>query len=182
MDHFLIWASLVAGYFFAFLAESRRHQKNYQFLRSRGAEETAATLMKAYYAAPWLILALAAVERYFRGSTSILVDLRPLALTLIIFGFLLRIWVIHSLGWLWTRRCLHRRGFPKINSGPFRWISHPEYLARIIEISGFCLFLNSYATLGLGLISGSLAVILITRRELAQMASFEWGTTEMPRT
>ena len=46
-----------------------------------------------------------------------------------------RLWVISSLGQYWTTRILTLPGAPLVQTGPFRWFRHPNYLVVIAEIA-----------------------------------------------
>jgi methyltransferase len=46
-----------------------------------------------------------------------------------------RLWVIASLGRYWTTRILTLPGVPLVQTGPFRWVRHPNYLLVIAEIA-----------------------------------------------
>ena len=46
-----------------------------------------------------------------------------------------RVWVIASLGGRWTTRIIIDPGAPRIRSGPYRWLDHPNYLVVICEIA-----------------------------------------------
>ncbi len=49
----------------------------------------------------------------------------------------LRWWCISTLGPRWNTRVIVVPGLPRITGGPYRWLSHPNYLAVIVE--GFAL-------------------------------------------
>jgi methyltransferase len=55
----------------------------------------------------------------------------------------LRWWCIRTLGPRWTARVIVLPGAPLVHSGPYRWFSHPNYVAVIIE--GFALPLTGSA-------------------------------------
>ena len=55
----------------------------------------------------------------------------------------LRWWCIRTLGPRWTARVIVLPGAPLVRSGPYRWFSHPNYVAVIIE--GFALPLTGSA-------------------------------------
>ena len=55
----------------------------------------------------------------------------------------LRWWCIRTLGPRWTARVIVLQGAPLVDSGPYRWFSHPNYAAVIIE--GFALPLTGSA-------------------------------------
>jgi methyltransferase len=46
-----------------------------------------------------------------------------------------RVWVIRTLGPRWTTRIITLPGAPLVRSGPFRFVSHPNYLVVIGEIA-----------------------------------------------
>jgi methyltransferase len=46
-----------------------------------------------------------------------------------------RIWVIAGLGRRWTTRLIALPGAPRVTSGPYRWLSHPNYLIVAGEIA-----------------------------------------------
>jgi methyltransferase len=57
---------------------------------------------------------------------------------LLVLFFLLqvgRVWVITSLGRRWTTRLIVHPGAPLVTSGPYRLLSHPNYLIVICEIA-----------------------------------------------
>ncbi len=56
---------------------------------------------------------------------------------LILFGFieLARVWVLRSLGNRWTVRIISVPGEQLVARGPYRFVSHPNYLVVIAEIA-----------------------------------------------
>ncbi len=46
-----------------------------------------------------------------------------------------RIWVIATLGSRWTTRIIVLPDEPLVKSGPYRWLSHPNYIVVIGEIA-----------------------------------------------
>jgi methyltransferase len=48
---------------------------------------------------------------------------------------LARIWVIATLGGRWTTRIINLPGAPLVRSGPYRFVSHPNYLVVAGEIA-----------------------------------------------
>lgn len=55
-------------------------------------------------------------------------------LVLLLLAQLLRYWTISTLGSRWTVRVIVRPGFDLVDSGPYRWLSHPNYVAVVLEI------------------------------------------------
>jgi methyltransferase len=110
------------------LAELWLARRNTAALLARGAVEVAAR----HYP---LIVALHAVwlaTLWLLGSTAE-VNLDWLALFALL--QLARLWVLATLGPRWTTRIIILPGAPLITSGPYRWLSHPNYAVVVAEIA-----------------------------------------------
>ena len=59
----------------------------------------------------------------------------------------IRVWVLATLGRRWTTRIIVLPGVPLVTTGPYRFVSHPNYLVVIGEIAALplCLGLPWYA-------------------------------------
>lgn len=59
----------------------------------------------------------------------------------------LRVWVLVTLGPRWTTRIIVQPGRPLVATGPYRWLSHPNYAVVVGEIAALplCLGLPWYA-------------------------------------
>ena len=59
----------------------------------------------------------------------------------------LRVWVLGTLGSRWTTRIIVQPGLALVAKGPYRWISHPNYVVVVGEIAvlPLCLGLPWYA-------------------------------------
>lgn len=80
-----------------------------------------------------------------------------------------RVWVFATLGGRWTTRIIVLPGAPLVRHGPYRFVSHPNYLVVIGEIAvlPLCLGLPWYA---LAFSVANLAVLTIRVR--AETATF----------
>jgi methyltransferase len=80
-----------------------------------------------------------------------------------------RLWVLTTLGWRWTTRIIVLPGAPLVRTGPYRFLSHPNYVVVIGEIAilPLCLGLPWYA---LTFSIANLAILAIRVR--AENASF----------
>lgn len=60
---------------------------------------------------------------------------------LVVFGLgkALKLWAIASLGYRWSFRVLVLPGQPLVQSGPYRYLSHPNYVAVLGELAGMAL-------------------------------------------
>jgi methyltransferase len=54
----------------------------------------------------------------------------------------LRVWILLTLGRRWTTRIIVLRGAPLVANGPYRFLSHPNYLVVIGEIAALPLCLG----------------------------------------
>ena len=63
---------------------------------------------------------------------------RPLNMAwLVVFALLqvLRVWVLATLGPRWTTRIIVQPGLALVATGPYKWISHPNYVVVVGEIA-----------------------------------------------
>jgi methyltransferase len=68
-----------------------------------------------------------------------------------------RIWVIASLGRRWTTRLIVVPAAPLVTRGPYRWISHPNYLIVFCEVAILPLAFDAIAlAVGFSLCNGAL--------------------------
>lgn len=58
-------------------------------------------------------------------------------LALVVASQALRWWCIATLGRRWNTRVIVVPGLPLVTAGPYRWLSHPNYVAVVVE--GFAL-------------------------------------------
>ena len=75
-----------------------------------------------------------------------------------------RLWVVLSLGRLWTTRVLSLPGAPLVRTGPYRWLRHPNYLIVTVEIAvlplafGAAAIAVAFSALNLALIARRIAI------------------------
>ena len=72
-----------------------------------------------------------------------------IALAVCVATQLLRWWVITTLGWRWNTRVIVVQGLAPITEGPFRYLSHPNYLAVIVELIALPMVHNAWSTAGI---------------------------------
>ena len=83
----------------------------------------------------------------------------PLALFLVLQG--MRIWIISSLGDRWTTRVITVPGLPLVQSGPYRWLKHPNYIVVAIEVAVLPLAFGAHL---IALLATALNATLIAHR------------------
>ncbi len=118
------------------LAELVLAQRNLAWSRARGGIEIGAghyPVMVALHLALLVgcVVEVAVMQRPFIPALG-----WPM-LALVVAAQGLRWWCITTLGRQWNTRVVVIPGAPRIDGGPYRWISHPNYVAVAIE--GFAL-------------------------------------------
>jgi methyltransferase len=80
-----------------------------------------------------------------------------------LFGFLQlgRVWVILSLGGYWTTRLVTLPDAPLVQSGPYRYFRHPNYLLVVVEVGVLPL---AFGAIAIAAIFSALNLALIARR------------------
>lgn len=176
MGQTLAVLAVISGYLICRLAESRIHLSNYNSLLVGGAEELIPKQMRLYYRLNLLIIPLALLERLMFAPA-----LNPwgqfFGISLIMMGFLLRHWAIHTLGPQWSMRCLCNCGFPIVKTGPYRYLGHPEYVSRALDGIGICIFLGAYFMILPYFLANLLLSFKISRveqRQLTEMSAIKY--------
>lgn len=69
-----------------------------------------------------------------------------LALAVVIGAQVLRWWCIATLGRQWNTRVIVVPGAPRVTSGPYRWLRHPNYVAVVLEGAALPLVHSAWLT------------------------------------
>ncbi len=125
----------------AMLAEmivSRRHERQ---LRAAGAVEPPEDVYRAMqWVYPGAFVAMSA-EGLFVGPPPEGAVVTGIAL--LVAAKALKYWAIGTLGVRWSFRVLVPPGAPLIRRGPYRFLSHPNYVAIIGELAAFALIVRA---------------------------------------
>jgi methyltransferase len=126
----MLWPSIAILAFVTFqrVAELLLARKNTAALIAAGAREHA----------PGHYPLIVAVHAAWLATLWLLAVGRPIHIPMLILFALLQIgrsWVIRTLGPRWTTRIITLPGAPLVDRGPFRFVSHPNYLVVIGEIA-----------------------------------------------
>ena len=143
---------------------------NERVLRAKGAIEPPDDVIgRMRWAYPLSFVAMA-IEGAMTGPAPRDVLMWGLAL----FGFAkaLKLWAIASLGSRWSYRVLVLPGAPLVTTGPYRVLSHPNYVAVVGEIASVAMivwapFTGVLATIGFGALM--LARIRVEDRALGRV-------------
>jgi methyltransferase len=82
-----------------------------------------------------------------------------------------RVWVVASLGPYWTTRVISLPERPLVNSGPYRWLRHPNYIIVVGEILVLPLAFGAYGiAVAFSIMNGALLWHRIRVEDLALAA------------
>lgn len=104
------------------------------------AQRNTAALLRegAYEVAPGHYPLIVAVHTLWLAALWWFAPGQPIVLWLLVVFVLLqlaRVWVIATLGGRWTTRIIVKPGAPLITGGPYRYVSHPNYVVVAGEIA-----------------------------------------------
>lgn len=148
--------------------ELRLARRNERRARDRGAREFGAAHYPAFFLlhGAWL---LAWPLEGWRVDTVAWAWLVPLAL-----AQLLRYWAIASLGDRWNTRVLVVPGDVPLRRGPYRVLSHPNYVAVVIELAAVPLLFGAHVTAAIASIAN--LVLLLAVRIPCEVAALRWAS------
>jgi len=127
------------------VAEARRAAANERTQRSRGGIEPSDDVYQSMQIAyPGIFVAMI-VEGAVRGVT-FAGGWFITGLTIFMAAKALKWWAISELGPLWTFRVIVVPGSRSVDTGPYRTMRHPNYVAVIGEIVGVALMMRAYVT------------------------------------
>lgn len=123
------------------LAHSARNERR---LAARGAREHAPAHFPLLVAVHVLLPALLVAEVEFLGARP--GAAWPLWLALWLAAQGLRYAAVRALGERWTVRIWVLPGAPRIRRGPYRFVSHPNYVAVVVELLAAPLMFGAWRT------------------------------------
>ncbi|WP_293906559.1 isoprenylcysteine carboxylmethyltransferase family protein [Phenylobacterium sp.] len=91
---------------------------------------------------------------------------------------LLRVWVIASLGGRWTTRIVILPGAPLVRRGPYRFLSHPNYVVVVAEIAVLPL---AFGLAGLALLFSALNALVLRVRIRAEGRALRHVSLTVPQ-
>jgi methyltransferase len=119
--------------------------RNARLARAHGAVESGQghyPVMSVFHGAFLVACALEVVllQRPFPGAVG------WIALAVVLAAQALRYWAVVTLGWRWNTRIVVVPGAPPVTSGPYRFVSHPNYVAVIAEMLALPLVHGAWLT------------------------------------
>lgn len=125
-------------------AEAMLSARHDRLLRAAGAVEPAGDVYRAMqvaYPMAFLALLTEGTLRQVEADAWICAGLLVFAASKV-----LKYWAIASLGARWTFRVLVPPSSTPIRRGPYRWISHPNYVAVAGELTGIAIAMHAIVT------------------------------------
>ncbi len=159
----MIWPTIAILAFVTLqrLSELRIAKQNTARLLAAGAREHA----------PGHYPLIVAVHTFWLATLFWLAPGKPISWPFLILFVLLqlgRLWVLRTLGPRWTTRIIVLPGAPLVTGGPFRFVSHPNYLVVIGEIAVLPLVFGLW---GVALVFSILNALVLTIRIRAENAA-----------
>jgi methyltransferase len=137
----VIGVALVAAQRLFELVLARRHELR---ARARGAVERGRGHYPFIVALHILWLMSTLVEGLLRGPD--FPAYWPVPLSMFLLAQPLRYWALFSLGENWNTRILVVPGAKPVRRGPYRYLSHPNYVAVVVEILTLPLIFGAWIT------------------------------------
>jgi methyltransferase len=135
----LVWTIV-----FTMIGETIVSARHDRALRARGAVEPAGDVIKVMAVAYPASFAAMFAEGIVRGAGA--GPLLTAGVVLFAAAKALKYWAILTLGERWTFRVLVPPGAASTTAGPYRWLSHPNYVAVAGEIAGCALAMEAIVT------------------------------------
>ncbi len=121
-------------------------KRNEKWLLNNGAVEYGKEHYKFIVLLHILLFISMIVEYSLSGRYSELNIINYLFLVFFILLQLLRLWVLVTLGKYWNTRILRIHGAKLIDTGPYKYLKHPNYIIVICEIFSLPMIFNLYYT------------------------------------
>jgi methyltransferase len=146
-------------------------RRNARRVRALGAREFGARHFPLLVAVHVLFLASLAAEVLYLGARP--GRAWPLWLAIWLAAQALRYAAIRALGERWNVRILVVPGMPRIRSGPYRFLRHPNYAAVTVELIAAALLFGAWRTALASTVANALALRVRIRAEERALAEVE---------
>lgn len=98
-------------------------------------------------------------------------DVNLAALSIFILLQAIRLWVLATLGSRWTTRIIVLPNAPMVTSGPYRYLSHPNYAIVVAEIAILPLALHLVLIASIFTVLNALVLVIRIRAESRALAT-----------
>ena len=159
------------------LAELVVSKRNAAWSFARGGRETGRGHYPAMVVLHSGFLVAMLVEAYVRQPTVPEV-LAWSMLLVVIAAQALRWWCIATLGHQWNTRVIVVPDLPPVTSGPYRWLTHPNYVAVVLEGAALPLVHASWITAVVFTVLNAVLLTVRLRVESAALATLARTSTD----
>jgi methyltransferase len=131
------------------LAELRVSRANERALRAAGAIEPPGDVygaMAVLYPAAFLVMGAEGLWRAASDTTATAgagPSWAASGVLLFVASKALKYWAIHALGRRWSFKVIIEPGRPLVRSGPYRYVSHPNYIGVVGELAGTAMMVGA---------------------------------------
>lgn len=171
LSHVVFFTLLLFIFISERLLELRSAKRNFRRLLERGGREFGAAHYPIMVALHSAFFASLVIEFVMRNAP--LVSFFYLPLIPLIAAQTLRFWVLHTMKDRWTTRVIVIPGEKLIQSGPFRFFAHPNYVAVAVEIFSLPLIFGLVTTCIIFSILN--AIVLLYIRIPSERAALLWS-------
>ncbi len=171
VGHIVLFTFILLVFVIERAVELRSARRNVRALLARGGREFGAShypIIVAMHTAFFIILV---IEFVLRGAP--LLPIFYLPLILLLAAQSLRFWVLHTMKGRWTTRVIVIPGEKLIKEGPFRFLSHPNYVAVAMELFALPLIFGLFTTCIIFSLLN--AIVLLFIRIPCERAALEWS-------
>ena len=141
------------------LSELALARRNYRWAMHHGGREYGADHYWLFIVLHSLWLVCVALESLLLQSS--VPTWWPLFLALILVAQVLRYWAISTLGHCWNTRIVIFNQMPRVRTGPYRYLRHPNYVAVALEIAAIPALVGAWYTALLFSIANGALLLLI---------------------
>lgn len=145
IDSRMLYTALVGLVVVMRLFELAVSRRNVGRLKARGAVEIGRSHYPVMAAVHSLFLASCVAEVWL-ADRPLVPLLASFSLGLLVGAAALRFWVMSTLGERWSTRILILPESEPVDTGPFRHLRHPNYLAVVIEFAALPMVHSAYLT------------------------------------
>jgi methyltransferase len=139
------------------IVEMRVSRRNQREMISRGVAKPSDPSFRWVALVHIAVLIGAAVEVVFLHRP-LIPWLAAVAFAAFLLSNLIRLWVVRTLGQLWTVQVMDSTPLGVVTGGPFRYVRHPNYAGVLLEIVSLPLIHTAWITALAGLAAYSLAL------------------------
>jgi methyltransferase len=172
MSSVVLFTSLVLAVGLERLAELAVSKRNAAWSLARGGRESGRRHYPVMVVLHTGLLVGALLEVWWRRP-----DFLPWLgwpmLALVLAAQVLRWWCIATLGRQWNTRVIVVPGLPRVAGGPYRWLSHPNYVAVVVEGLALPLVHTAWLTAVVFTVANALLLVVRIRSENAALSALD---------